>query len=430
MSRISARKQTTIAALVVFCLIPFIRLGEGDLQSDEVLYANRAESIVASGNLFPETPLKAFFGGQPPLVIWGMALAVKLLGFSSFSARLVSAISAAGIVLVIYWFALLILPQVYALGAAALLASSSIFFRFSQLAQLDIPWILFIAVAFALFWYSRELEKRSLFVLAAVLFGLSFVAKLFVSIIPLGVLLLWIVLESRRENPVVRIKDVIQFLVIIAIIALPWHIWMLVHYGGEAYNVMIRQNVVMRATQGGEATVKETGKLFYINQLVVGFPLCVITSIFFLYRAVQIVRARSLQSIQSLELFLWIWLLVPLIALSIAKAEMQSYSAQMLPPLALLTMLGVMEFSRADVGTWWRPTALIGAIAACAWGFSQVVRDGAREFFAPGSARAPVSDTLFIIAASVVIICAAIMVVVSLQKKVLLKNIFLLVPTW
>jgi len=431
MSRISARTQTTIATLVFICLIPFIRLGEGDLQNDEVIYASRAQEMVASGNEIYHVPPRILYDKQPPLILAIIAGTVRIFGFTSFSVRLISALSAVIIFLLLYWFTLLVLPPAYALGASALLASSPMMLRYAQLAQLDVPWLALIVAAFCVFWYSRELGKKNLYYWSAVLLGLSFDVKLFVSILPLGTLCVWIFIESRRDGEMkISLRNAVEYIAIVLIVALPWHIWAIAEFGKEFFTVAMQYNVIGHTLNDPLNPANQNGMLYYINQLSIGFPLVAIVVLFFVYRVQEAIRTRTSAYVSSIELFLWLWLLSPLFIISIMGLNVQSYTVQLLPPVAILALLGVQELSRAAIGGWWRALSLIGAIALCAWGWSQTVRNSARELFSTGSAHASMPTEPFIIAVAIVVFSSIVILIFAGRKNNLLKNIFLMIPAW
>ncbi len=433
MRRVSTRTHTTIAVLAFISLIPFIRLGDGDLHNDEVIYASRAQEILSTGNLLPHAPLKRMLGVEPPLAIWTSALSIKLFGFSSFSVRLVSAVSAVVLFIVFYWFALLFLPPQIALGATVILASSSLLIQFSQMAQLDAPWLACVVLAVALFWYSRELNSKKLFFASALLFGVSFSIKLLVSLLPLLAFLVWILLDNfphpDDERRLTR-REIVQYFGIVAGVALPWYIWALCEYGGEFLNAAFGciGYEFVHSVIGGLSAPHDSGKLFYLNQVIIGFPVSAIAGVFFFYRIVQAYRNRPAWYILSSEYFLWIWLVVSLIVLTAMHAQMQLYSMLMLPPLAILSMLGVKQMSGYQVSAWWRTAAITAVLAACGWGVSQAVREGAKVFVF-GASRNLAPTNYFIIIALNVLALSCIIVYLSLRKPKRINDLFLSIPT-
>src|SRR5579871_6889328 len=100
-------KRLPIVLLALACLIPFIRLGIGEIQPwDESLYAIRADACLKFGAWLDQTQFAVgglYSAWHPPFGIWLIALSKVLLGNSTFAVRLPLACAASGSLLLL-WF--------------------------------------------------------------------------------------------------------------------------------------------------------------------------------------------------------------------------------------------------------------------------------------------------------------------------------------
>lgn len=426
--------QQELRTVVIFaCLavLPLIRLGAGDLHNDEVIYASRAADCAATGTLLPDVDLLQMYGRQPPLCVWMMAASMNVFGQSAFSARLFAALCMSVLLIAVYSMARRMMAQRTALGVTALLASSSLLFKFSQMGQLDVPWLAVVAVAIAMFMSAYESRSRRMLIASAVVFGLSFETKLFISCVPLLVLLVWTGLQWKlnRESRRTIVRTMGLFVAMVIAVATPWHVWMFVHYGKSFYDVAIAGDIIARSVSGLDTSPHDSGRFFYPNQILIGFPLLGFVVLFACYR-LRNARATHHDRRSPWEMFAWCWAVIPMVVLMAMKGQSQSYAIQLLPPLALLCGLAIDEFDAARVSRWWSAAGLIALACATAWSSSIYVRDGFREVIAPGSARAAVTATPFLIALAVAAGLVIIIVVVAARSSGLIRKWVWMIPTY
>src|ERR1017187_2103213 len=120
--------------LAAACLIPFLRLGIGEIQPwDESLYVIRAEACLKFGAWLDQT--KYAVGGlysawHPPLGVWLIAFSKYLLGNSTLSARLPIAIAASASIFILWLLVKRLASREAALVAAISLATADLFLTY------------------------------------------------------------------------------------------------------------------------------------------------------------------------------------------------------------------------------------------------------------------------------------------------------------
>src|SRR5437867_3765362 len=97
-------QQPFVSMLLLAGAILFAGLGQGDIRIDGPIYAWAAKHMVVSGdwlNLYYDHGQTPYFN-KPPLQFWLMAVVFKALGYSTFSAKLVSVLFGLGCVAMVY----------------------------------------------------------------------------------------------------------------------------------------------------------------------------------------------------------------------------------------------------------------------------------------------------------------------------------------
>ena len=364
--KFSPRTQNVLLVFVCLALVPFIRLGEGDLRGDEVIYAARARDIVAHGNFLPDVSFTQLKGYQPPFGIWRMSALIGVLGFSTLTVRLLSVVSTIVILIATYLFARRLLPVRGALGAAALLVSSPLLFHFSQLAQMEVPWLAPVTLAFAVFAIAREKKRPALLVFTGTLFGLSLNTVAFASIIPMAALFCWAVKEwrSKAEGHDHVLRDIAIVFGVALIVALPWHLWMIMKHG---IGFIASEALDVQWIQGGRLGLDalHAGILALPGVLFLSYALSGLVGVYAVYLLWNAARSGPV-TLSQWERLLWIWLLIPILLMIYVRGVSQTFVLLTLPPLAVLSFVAVEVFSSVKVGLGWRIAALVGVVASAA----------------------------------------------------------------
>ena len=198
------------------------RLAEGDLIGDPVIYAAVAKSMLVRGEWTTLYLAGQPFFDKPPLVVWLAALAFKLFGVSTWSARLPGVALGIAACLVLWRLGAFLFDERVGLAAGAILALTPGFVRFGSTLLLDtalalgaLAGLLATARAFArggngLWW-------------AGVWFGVAFLGKGALALgAPAVLAAYWLATPGDRRPPLgVLAAAALAFLAVV----LPWHLY-------------------------------------------------------------------------------------------------------------------------------------------------------------------------------------------------------------
>src|SRR2546430_5739940 len=198
------------------------RLAEGDLIGDPVIYAAVAKSMLVRGEWTTLYLAGQPFLAKPPLVVWLAALAFKLFGVSTWSARLPGVALGIAACLVLWRLGAFLFDERVGLAAGAILALTPGFVRFGSTLLLDtalalgaLAGLLATARAFArggngLWW-------------AGVWFGVAFLGKGALALgAPAVLAAYWLATPGDRRPPLGAL--VVAGLAFLAVV-LPWHVY-------------------------------------------------------------------------------------------------------------------------------------------------------------------------------------------------------------
>jgi 4-amino-4-deoxy-L-arabinose transferase-like glycosyltransferase len=208
------RDSHRVLLLSFLCFLLYLpALGNRDLWGTvETEYAQVARETLQStswtGWLIPHFNGDTY-NEKPPLYFWLMALVSLPVGdVTEFTARLPSALTALGTVIVLYFLGKALWNEQAGLLASLILLSSPEFFKSACMVRIDLPVALLFALSMAGFYMGLASSRRWFFLLGWFSAALSFLAKG-----PLYPLLIGLVLcfyaASRRELH--RLKETLPF---------------------------------------------------------------------------------------------------------------------------------------------------------------------------------------------------------------------------
>ena len=319
--------------LVVFlCVLKLPSLFTSDIQPwDEGMYATRVLSININGDFLDQSRHSVgqfYSGSHPPLLIWIGYFFCSVFGFNSIALKIIPFIFS----LLCLWMLILIGRKISdnATGIfSALIFSSNIIFNvFSKRFQFDIPYTFLILLSFYFFFVYVENHKLVYNILGGMVFGLCLMIKILVGFyIPAIILIFYL---FRRNKIQYTLFDLFVFSLTGILISLPWHIYMIMHYGKEFINYFFFFHIYERAFFGVEQNTKGSGYLYHINYLLSIIPYSIIV---FISSAKDIFNFRK---IDSNKLFLLIWFITGLLILTFFKTKLEVYVLLILTPGALL----------------------------------------------------------------------------------------------
>ena len=337
----------------------FLGLGSlGLVGPDEPRYAHIAREMLASGDFV--TP--RYFGEpwleKPVLYYWLASAAYWLFGVNEFAARLPSALAAVLGVFCVYLVGRQREGPWEGLFSCLVLAASILYFSLARAASTDMVFSAAMAVAwtslFFLLFGGKGLWRDSsasgsqwgLLTTFYAFLGLATLAKgpagLVLPLVSLAVLLG----VTGRTELAARFRPVAGALVLLAVV-LPWYgLCTLANGWGFVEEFLIRHNLERFFTDRYEHP--QPFWFFPAVALIGFFPwsLQLIPSARGLFRHGG--RWRSLAAAQ--DLFLWLWLLAPLVVFSLSRSKLPGYLLPAAPAMALLIGRQVRLWLKPDPG--------------------------------------------------------------------------------
>ena len=332
--------------------------GLGLVGPDEPRYAQIAREMLVSGDFV--TP--RYFGEpwleKPVLYYWLASAAYSIFGVNEFAARLPSALAAVLGVFCVYLVGRQREGSLEGLFSCLVLAASILYFSLARAASTDMVFSAAMAVAWtALFlllfgdkgWWrgsSASGSQRGLLLTFYAFLGLATLAKgpagLVLPLVSLAVFLG----VTGRWSMAARFRPVTGVLVLLAVV-LPWYgLCTLANGWGFVEEFLIRHNVERFFTDRYEHP--QPFWFFPAVALIGFFPwsLQLVPSARGLFRHGD--RWRSLAAAQ--DLFLWLWLLTPLVVFSLSRSKLPGYLLPAAPAMALLIGHQVRLWLKPDPG--------------------------------------------------------------------------------
>ncbi|KUK83680.1 MAG: hypothetical protein XD98_0281 [Microgenomates bacterium 39_6] len=262
-------KIALIFILVAFGLISFWGLGRDFLYDwDEGIYAQVAResglSLVLKWNGQP-------WFEKPPLLFWLTALSFNLGGETELAVRFWMPIL--GLICLVFTYLLI---KIRSSSKVALLSLTFFFLAPLFLARsrgLNTD-ILLLALSLASLYFLSLLEKKIEdkqklnffdYCLPALFVGLAIMSKGILGLLPLAIWFGYLLLANRK---VLRgnIKVWLIIALLVFLVSAPWHIYMLVRFGDDFWQVYFNEHVFRRLSQPVEYHFG--GKLYYIKFLI------------------------------------------------------------------------------------------------------------------------------------------------------------------
>ena len=326
----------------------------GLVGADEPRYAQIAREMLDRHEWI--TPI---LGGEawlekPPLYYWQAMVAYKMFGVHDWSARLPSAVDASLIVLAVYLFMRKLRPGFH-LDAALMTASAAGLVGFAHAASTDMPLASMFCLAM-LCWYAWWETSQRLYLAAFYFFlGLAALAKGPVAIVLAGIVIALFAVAAANSRFIVRtlwLPGMILFLVV----ALPWYLALQVRHP-EFFRLFILEHNLARF---GTDLYHHAAPFWYY--LPVTALALVPWTVFAAASVVEIVRRwwrqrkALLASEEALNLYLILWLIVPIVFFSLSRSKLPGY---ILPVIPAGTML-VAEYVRRHAAEYRLPVWLLG----------------------------------------------------------------------
>jgi 4-amino-4-deoxy-L-arabinose transferase-like glycosyltransferase len=353
-------KRPTALLLALLAALLLFRLGRVPLIGpDEPRYARVAVEMYRSGDLVTPTLQGQPWLEKPPLYFWLAAAAFSLLGETETAARLPSVLAALLLVAAI----VLVGARLYGLetglhaGFAAALAPLT--FVYGRAAAMDMLLAATVTGAVGLFGL-RLLGLAGRYAVPAA-WGLMALATLAKG--PLGFLLPGLIVAgyiiATRQWALLREVLSPVGIALFLLLAGPWHLLIARDQGRAFVDVFLLNHNLQRFT----STIhRHPGPfLYYAPVLLLGvFP----------WTGLSVAGLATLRPRQARpDLFVLLWLALPLLFFSVAGSKLPGYILPCLPPLALITGRAAHAMAtgelRGPLGTGPRAAAMITLLLSC-----------------------------------------------------------------
>ena len=336
--------------VLVFCgfvtyLVLFYQIGRLPFfGSDEPRYARIAAEMDETGDFVTPHLENRPWLEKPPLLFWFEAASFRLFGVSEAAARLPNALLGVVGALIMAFLAYQVFGLRLALMTYLILITSVMYDVFARAASTDLPLTVTFSAAVACGYLAMRRATLRWAALAGASLALAVLAKGPVAVVLfLAIFGLFFFVRGRFGW---SIGQILLGGGVSVAAAAPWF-WLVWRANGHNFvmTFWINHHLARFATQLHHHAEPFW---FYIPLLILGF----FPWVFFLgSSAVETWRARfQIDDEQvSFQLFLWIWVLVPLLFFTASSSKLAGYILPVFPPLAALSAIQWRRFARREV---------------------------------------------------------------------------------
>ena len=331
-----ARASTDWLLLAGFCgFLFFFGLAYfGLIGADEPRYAQVAREMLARHDWITPTLGGKPWLEKPPLYYWQAMLAYSIFGVSDWAARLPSAADATLMVIAIYLFLKTLRPG-FQLDGALMTASGAGVIGFARAASTDMPLAAMFTIAL-LAWYAwYESESKIDLAIFYLFLALGMLAKGPVAPL-LAALIIALFAAAKRDFHLLLRTLWIPGILLFCAISLPWYVAVQIR-NPEFLRVFILEHNLARF---GTNLYHHPEPLWYFIPVtligLIPWTVCVLASLAESFRVWRAERQQMLASEDALNVFLIIWLIVPVAFFSLSKSKLPGYIVPVLPAGTLL----------------------------------------------------------------------------------------------
>jgi 4-amino-4-deoxy-L-arabinose transferase-like glycosyltransferase len=346
-----SRASTDWLLLAGFCgFLFFFGLAYfGLIGADEPRYAQVAREMLARHDWITPTLGGKPWLEKPPLYYWQAMLAYSIFGVSDWAARLPSAVDASLMVVAIYLFLKRFRPG-FELDGALMTAAAAGVIGFARAASTDMPLAAMFTVALLAWyaWYENSLRRY----LAVFYCFLAFAMLAKGPVAPLlAALIVTIFAVAKKDSGLLWRTLWIPGILMFLVVSLPWHIavqWK----NPEFFRIFILQHNLARF--GTNLYHHPEPFWYYVPVVLLGLIPWTVFVVAALWESVRVwwtERQEMLKSEDALNVFLVIWLVVPVVFFSLSRSKLPGYIVPALPAGTLL----LAEYVRRRVTDGERP---------------------------------------------------------------------------
>jgi len=306
----------------------------GLIGADEPRYAQVAREMLARHDWITPTLGGKPWLEKPPLYYWQAMLAYSIFGVSDWAARLPSAVDATIMVVAIYLFLNRFRPG-FQLDGALMTASAAGVIGFARAASTDMPLAAMFTIAL-LAWYAwYESESHSYLSVFYCFLALGMLAKGPVALL-LAALIIGIFAAAKSDYGLLWRTLWVPGILLFCALTLPWHFAVQMK-NPEFFHVFILQHNFARF--GTNLYHHKAPFWYYVPVVLLGlipWTAVVAASLAESIRVWWAERQQVRKSEDALNVFLVIWLIVPVIFFSLSQSKLPGYIVPALPAGTLL----------------------------------------------------------------------------------------------
>lgn len=331
------RTRTEVLLLVAFCGFLFFygRGSFGLVGADEPRYAQVAREMLERRDWITPTLQGKAWLEKPVLYYWEAILCYSRFGVTDSAARLPAAIDAALLIAAIYFFLRRFRPGGEEDGAL-ITAGTAAMIGFARAAATDMPLAATFTIAL-LAWYAwHESDKRLYLAISYIFLALGTLAKGPIAPALAAVVILIFAAAKRDWSIALRtfwIPGVLLFLVV----ALPWYIAVQLR-NPEFFRVFVLEHNLARFSSNLYHHPQPFW--FYIPVLLLSLMPWTLWLILAVVERIRLLWSEGRNALSNpddaWQMFLLIWLLVPVIFFSASQSKLPGYILLAIPAGALL----------------------------------------------------------------------------------------------
>src|SRR5580692_9865694 len=335
----SPRNRTDLLLLVAFCgFLFFYGLGAfGLVGADEPRYAKVAREMLDRSDWVTPTLQGQPWLEKPVLYYWQAMLSFRAFGITAQAARIPAAFDTALLVAAIYFFLRRFRPG-SELEGTLIVASCAGVIGFAHAAATDMPLAACFGIAL-LGWYAWYESERKVYLATFYIFlALGTLAKGPVAPALAAVIVFLFAAVKREWSAILRTLWVPGVALYFAV-TLPWYIAAQLR-NPEFFRVFILEHNLARFSE--DVYHHRQPFWFYLPVFLLAMTPWTIGLIFALAERVRLIWAEGKQAFSSSEdswgLFLFIWMLVPVLFFSASQSKLPGYILPAVPAGALLVV--------------------------------------------------------------------------------------------
>ena len=335
---------------------------------DEGMYATRVLSISLNGDFLDQSShsiLGFYSGSHPPLLIWIGYFSSLIFGLNSITLKFIPFIFGLLTILLLILIGRNLFNPLAGITAALVFSSNIIFNVFSKRFQFDIPYTFFILLSFYFFLLYMDKRKVIYNISGGIVFGLCLMVKILVGFyIPIIIYIFYLFLRKKINY---SLSDLIIFTSMGVIIALPWHLYMLMQYGNDFIDYFFKFHIYDRAFIGVEHNTKGSGIFYFFNYLLSIIPYNILIFI-------SLVKDfRNRDNLDVKKIFLIIWFLTGLTIITLFRTKLEVYILLILAPGSLIIADYLIRLKEASTNE--KYMTIILTSLNILWSLSLIIRD-------------------------------------------------------